>query len=95
MTRLFGRNPTLAALVTLSTLNHVVLSGNRVTVTLQALREGASSATVGLILALFALLPMLCAVWAGRLSDRVGIRKPMLGASVGLIAGTLLPILSA
>jgi MFS family permease len=93
MSRLFGRNPTLAALVTLSTINHVVLSGNRVTVTLQALREGASTATVGLILALFALLPMLCAVWAGRLSDRVGIRKPMLGASVGLIAGTLLPLL--
>ncbi|MET0202904.1 MAG: MFS transporter, partial [Casimicrobiaceae bacterium] len=69
MTRYFGRNPTLAALVTLGTINHVVLSGSRVTITLQALREGASTATVGVILALFALLPMLCAVAAGRLSD--------------------------
>jgi MFS family permease len=92
VTRLFGRNPTLAALVTLGTINHVVLSGSRVTITLQALREGASTATVGLILALFALLPMFCAVAAGRLSDRIGIRKPMIGASMGLIAGTLLPL---
>ena len=94
VTRLFARNPTLAALITLGTLNHVVLSGSRVTVTLQALREGASTATVGVILALFALLPMLCAVAAGRLSDRVGTRMPMLGASVGLVAGTLLPLVS-
>ena len=93
MTRLFGRNPTLAALVTLGTINHVVLSGSRVTVTLQALREGASTATVGVILALYALLPMFCAVAAGRLSDRVGIRKPMLAASMGLIVGVSLPLI--
>ena len=92
VTRFYARNPTLTALVTLGTINHVVLSGSRVTITLQALREGASTATVGVILALFALLPMLCAVAAGRLSDRIGIRKPMLGASLGLIAGTLLPL---
>ncbi len=93
MTRFFGRNPTLAALVTLGTINHVVLSGSRVTVTLQALREGASTATVGVILALYALLPMFCAVAAGRLSDRVGIRKPMLAASMGLIVGVSLPLI--
>jgi MFS family permease len=92
VTRLFGRNPTLTALVTLGTLNHLVLAGSRVTITLQALREGASTATVGVILALFALLPMICAVAAGRLSDRIGIRKPMLGASMGLVAGTVLPL---
>jgi MFS family permease len=93
VTRFFGRNPTLAALVTLGTINHVVLSGSRVTVTLQALREGASTATVGVILALYALLPMFCAVAAGRLSDRIGIRKPMLAASMGLIVGVSLPLM--
>ena len=93
MTRLFGRNPTLTALVALGTLNHVGLSGSRVTVTLQALREGASTATVGVILALYALLPMLCAVAAGRFSDRVGVRKPMLVGSTGLVLGSLLPLL--
>ncbi|MFO1303721.1 MAG: MFS transporter [Burkholderiales bacterium] len=92
MTRLFGRNPTLTALVALGTLNHVGLSGSRVTVTLQALREGASTATVGLILSLYALLPMLCAVAAGRFSDRVGVRKPILVGSTGLVLGSLLPL---
>ena len=37
-------------------------------------------------------LPMLCAVAAGRLSDRVGVRGPMLVASIGLVVGTLLPL---
>ncbi len=92
MTLPYGRNPTLSALVALAACNHVCLTGNRVTVTLEALRQGVSTAVVGVILALYALLPMLCAVWAGRFSDRVGIRRPIMLASGGLVVGTLLPL---
>jgi len=92
VTRFVLRNPTLTALVALGTINHVSLTGNRVTVTLEALRQGASTAVVGVILALYAALPMLCAVAAGRLSDRVGVRGPLLTASIGLVVGTLLPL---
>jgi MFS family permease len=35
---------------------------------------------------------MLCAVAAGRLSDRVGVRKPMLAGSLGLAAGAFIPV---
>ena len=92
MTRLVGRNPTLAALVGLGIFNHSVLTGTRVTVTLAALREGASTATVGVILALYALLPMLLAVSAGRLSDRIGVRRPMLVGSIALAVAAALPL---
>ncbi len=94
MTRFGIRNPTLLALIGLGIANHVVLTGNRVTVTLQAIKQGHSTAVVGALVALYAFLPMLCAVAAGRLSDRVGVRRPMLAGSIGLAAGAFLPVFS-
>ena len=91
MTRLFGRNPTLTAMIGLGIANHVVLVGNRITISLEALRLGASTAVVGLLLALYALLPMFLAVAAGRLSDRVGARRPMLVGSIALVVGSAVP----
>lgn len=85
-------NPTLNALIALGIVNHIVLTGTRVTVTLEALRLGASTAVVGVLLALFALLPMLTSVAVGRLSDRIGVRKPMLAGSCGIALGAAIPI---
>ncbi len=89
------RNPTLFALIALGIANHVVLTGNRVTVTLLAIKEGHSTAVVGVLVALYAFLPMLCAVAAGRVSDRVGVRGPMLAGSLGLAVGALIPVLAS
>ena len=93
MIRLGGANPTLTAMIALGILNHVVLSGNRITVSLEALHLGASAAVVGVLLALYALLPMISAVAVGRLTDRVGVRRPMLVGSIALAAGSALPAL--
>jgi len=87
------QNPTLAALIALGIANHAVLTGNRVTVTLSAIKQGHSTAVVGVLVAVYAFLPMLCAVAAGRISDRIGVRKPMLAGSLGLAAGALIPVL--
>lgn len=83
---------TLTLLVLLGIANHSVLSGSRVIVSLDALSRGASAFTVGVLIALFALLPMLLAVAAGRLSDRVGTRRPMLIGSALNGIGALLPV---
>ncbi len=85
-------NRTLAGLVLLGIANHIVLTGNRVTVTLEAIKQGHSTAVVGVLVSLFAFLPMLCAIAAGRVSDRIGARKPMLAGSLGLCAGALIPV---
>ncbi|MEP7206342.1 MAG: MFS transporter [Casimicrobiaceae bacterium] len=84
----------LGALIGLGIANHVALAGSRVAVALDALSRGASAFTVGALMALFALLPMLFAVAAGRLSDRTGVLRPMRLGSAGLVLGALMPALA-
>jgi MFS family permease len=63
------------------------------TTTLFALELGASRFTVGLLMSLFAVLPMLLSVSTGRLIDRAGPRRPLLFALSFLACGTVLPFL--
>jgi MFS family permease len=78
-------------LIVLGIANHLTLNGMRVTVSLDALALGASAATVGGLLALFALLPMFLGIAAGRLADRIGVRKPMLAGSIGMAVSAIIP----
>jgi predicted MFS family arabinose efflux permease len=78
-------------LIVLGIANHLTLNGMRVTVSLDALALGASAATVGGLLALFTLLPMFLGIAAGRLADRIGVRKPMLAGSIGMAASAVIP----
>jgi MFS family permease len=87
-----GGRRTLTQLILLGIANHAVLSGSRVTVSLAALDKGATPLTVGVLVALYALLPMLFAVAAGRLSDRAGVRRPMLYGTAAIAIGAALPI---
>ena len=79
------------ALIGLGILNHTVLTGGRVTVALYALSRGATPLVVGTLMALYAFMPMLLAVSAGRLSDRIGVRGPMLAGSCGIVLGAIIP----
>jgi len=83
---------TLTRLILLGIANHAVMSGSRVTVSLAALDRGATPLTVGILMALYAFLPMLFAIAAGRFSDRVGVRKPMLFGTAAIAVGAALPI---
>lgn len=87
------RLPPMATLIGLGIANHVVLTGARVTVSLDALAQGSSPAGVGALMALFALLPMLLAIPAGRMADRIGVRAPMLVGSCGIALAALLPVM--
>ncbi|HVF63136.1 MAG TPA: MFS transporter [Casimicrobiaceae bacterium] len=91
--RTFLPSRSLAALIALGVCNHVVLSGTRISVSLDALARGASPAVVGVLMALFAVLPMFLGISAGRLADRIGVRKPMLWGSIGCAVGAALPAL--
>ncbi len=61
------------------------------TTTLFALELGASEFTVGLLMSLFALLPTLLSVSAGRLIDRAGPRRPLALSFLALTLATALP----
>jgi MFS family permease len=84
----------LAALVAGQLGMHSAMAGLRMAAPLQLLREGQSAWTVGLLLSLFALAPVLCALPAGRLADRLGYHRPVYLA-VGVAAtGCLLALAS-
>jgi MFS family permease len=82
---------TLATLILIGIANHSVLSGSRVAVALDALSMGASPFTVGVLISLYALLPMFLSVAVGRLVDRIGARRPMVVGSVLIGIGATLP----
>src|SRR2546422_662111 len=69
---------TVYLVVLLSVLNSIGQRGSKVAVSLYALELGGGSFTVGLLAAMFAAFPLLLAVHAGRISDRVGVRYPIL-----------------
>lgn len=85
------RPVSLYLLIFFSTLNHAALVGSRVTASLYAIHLHATPFTVGTVMALFGLLPMLLSVAVGRLIDRVGERVPMIAGSAIIVTGTLLP----
>lgn len=78
-------------LILVSLTAHIALAGSRITTSLYALSLHASEFTVGILIALFSLFPMICAVPAGRLIDRVGIVRPMLGGCAAIGIGCALP----
>jgi MFS family permease len=78
-------------LVVLTILAHTAFNGSRMLVSLYAIHLHASAFTVGTLMSSFALLPMLLAVGAGRLVDRVGARWPTFAASFTVAFGVLLP----
>jgi MFS family permease len=79
--------------VTLNALGHLAFVGSRMTTALFALHLGASPLTVGALMSLFALLPMLLSVSSGRLIDRIGPRRPLITAFAALACGAVLPFL--
>ncbi len=81
----------IAFVVILTVLNHIAYGGSRVTMALYAISLQATPFNLGVLLALYALLPALLSVAAGRWIDRVGVTPPMLYGSIALGVGTALP----
>jgi predicted MFS family arabinose efflux permease len=83
---------TVYLVVLLAILSSIAQRGSKVTVSLYALELGAGAAAVGVLAALFAVFPLLLAVQAGRLSDRFGVRTPIVLGSLTMAAGLALPL---
>jgi MFS family permease len=74
--------------------NMMSFRASKILVSLFALELGASQFYIGIMIAMYSLFPALLAVYAGKLSDRLGVRLPMLAGSIGVSVGLLLPWLS-
>lgn len=56
---------------------HACMAVTRVTASLRVLKHGYGEASVGLLLSLFAVAPIMLSLWAGRLADRYGFHRPV------------------
>ncbi len=84
---------TLLNIIALGVLTHTTFVSARMVGALYALENGASTFTVGVLMALFALVPMLTAVRAGRWLDVVGPFKPLAAGAALITGGAVLPAL--
>jgi MFS family permease len=73
--------------------NMLSYRGSRVLISLFAIELGATQIYIGTLIATYAAFPLLLALFAGKLTDRLGVRTPMLCGSAGVAAGMLLPFL--
>ena len=67
------------------------VNGSRVLLSLYALDLGADPLAVGFLTATFSVFPMLLAVMAGKITDRVGSRWPVFFGTVIVLCGMLVP----
>lgn len=81
----------LRIFIPITVLTHGAYSGSRVTVQLFAIQLDASPFIVGVLTSLFAFLPMLFAIRAGREIDRIGMRRPLLAGTALVSSGVALP----
>jgi len=73
---------------------HSAMAGLRMSAPLLALRGGRSEWTVGVLMALFALAPVLLAMRAGRMADRHGYHRPVRLAVVLSLIGMGIALLA-
>ncbi len=89
----------LLSLISVAVAAHVALGAARVTTSLYALSLQASEFTVGTLIALFAVFPMLLAVPMGRVIDRGGVRRPLMAgcvvASLGVVVAATVKTIAA
>lgn len=81
----------LALLVVVSIGAHSAFAGSRITLSLATLQQGLPPLAVGLLISLYAVVPMLLSLACGRLIDRVGAAWPLYFSLLGLAAAVTLP----
>lgn len=71
--------------------NMLAYKGSKIIITLFSIQLGAPQVVIGILVALYSLFPMILAIYAGKLADRLGVRWPMVIGSCGIAFGLTLP----
>ena len=73
---------------------HAAFIGSKIAVSLYALNLGASQVTIGMLAALYAVVPLALGVYSGRLADTRGTRWPLIGGAAAMCTGMVVSMLS-
>jgi MFS family permease len=73
--------------------NMSTFRASRVLISLFAIELGAPQVSIGALIAMYSVFPMLLGMYAGHVSDRLGVGRPMAYGSVGITLGMLVPYL--
>src|SRR5687767_9714688 len=65
--------------------------GSKVVVTLFAAELGVPQFFVGVLIAVYSVFPMLLGIFAGKLTDRIGVRRPMIAGTIGVMMALTVP----
>jgi MFS family permease len=79
------------AIVLVNIIVHGGYMGGRVVVSLAALDLHAGPFEVGVLVAMFSAFSVLLALYSGKISDRIGVRTPMLVGTLGMLGALLVP----
>ena len=82
---------TVYAIIILGTLSQISWQGSRIAVSLHALELGASQFAIGVLVAFYAVFPMLLAIPVGKLVDRIGLWPPLILGVTGMAVALVLP----
>ena len=77
-------------IVLLTVLTHLSFAGCRVVISLSAIHYQASPFTVGVVMSLLTVIPMVFAVRWGRAVDRTGVHGPMLAGVAAILVAMVL-----
>lgn len=90
------RGPRRAFVLVVATLVglHACMAATRVAATLAVLGQGFPAWTVGALLSLYGLAPIVLSLWAGRMADRHGFHRPVALSVIGGLVGAVLPVLT-
>jgi MFS family permease len=72
-------------------LNMTAFRGSKVVVTLFAVELGISQFYIGALIAVYSVFPMLLGIYAGKLTERLGVRLPMTAGTIGVAIALLVP----
>lgn len=70
---------------------HACMAATRVAASLAVLEQGHPAWTLGALLSLYGLAPIVLSLWAGRMADRHGFHRPVAGSIVASLLGAALP----
>ena len=72
-------------------LNMTAYRGSKLALTLFAIDLGASQISIGALIAMYSVAPVLLGLYAGKLTDRLGVRMPMIAGTLGVFVALMVP----